>query len=112
MFCGVVREGALWHSDHTDSHSTMGWFISTRDGGLCGNGKSFEDMAGPMLAGQVLTMQVDLDKGTLRFWVGGKLHGPGYTYGVTGQVQWAVTMYRQGDSAQIVPTPELEPWTE
>ena len=110
MSCGVVREGALWNVDHAHFYSTMGWFIHAEDGGLFGNGKDDDDQAGDVLPGQVVTMQVDLDKGTLKFWVDGKQHGPGYTDGVTGPVQWAVSVFGQGDSVQIVPTPELEPW--
>ncbi len=112
MFCGVVREGALWNVDHTDFLTTTGWFIYAEVGGLFGNGRYNEKEAGRVLPGQVVTMQADLDEGTLRFWVDGKHHGPGYTDGVTGPLQWAVTMIDQGDTVQIVPIPELEPWQE
>ena len=37
----------------------------------------------------MLTMQVDLDAGTLKFWVDGKSHGPGWTNGVAGRLRWA-----------------------
>ena len=43
-------------------------------------------------SGQVLTMQVDTDAGTLKFWVDGKPHIPGYTSGVTGPLRWATTV--------------------
>jgi hypothetical protein len=64
------------------------------------------------VAGQVLTMQVDLSNGTLKFWVDGKPHGPGFTHGVISPVHWAVTVYESGETVQIVPTPDLEPWRE
>ncbi len=93
----------MWNVFHAAEDSTTGWFMDTGGGGLNGNGKCGDDEAGSVLEGQVLTMQVDLNKGTLKFWVDGKPHGPGYTHGVTGPVQW---------SAEMVPTPELEPWEE
>ena len=112
VLCGVVREGALWSADHSRKGSTTGWFIDAGDGSLNGNGKEGDDEAGPVFAGQVVTMQVDLGNGTLKFWVDGKPHGPGYTHGVTGPVQWAVSLFFTDASVQIVPTPELEPWEE
>ena len=112
VLCGVVREGALWNDFHGRRESTTGWFIFTLGGSLCGNGKDNGDPAGKVLPGQLVTMQVDLDKGTLRFWVDGKPHGPGYTDGVTGPVQWAVSVPYDKTSVKIVPTPELEPWQE
>ena len=56
-------------------------------------------------------MEADLDKGTLRFWVDGKQHGPGFVGGVEGRLRWAVSMHRKGAGAEIVPTPELQPWS-
>ena len=38
-------------------------------------------------------MQVDMDAGTLKFWVDSKPHGSGYTSGVTGPLRWATTEY-------------------
>ena len=63
-----------------------------------------------MESGQVLTMQVDMDAGTLKFWLDGKPHGPGYTSRVTGPLRWVATDYYTGNSVEIVPTPELQ-WT-
>ena len=56
-------------------------------------------------------MEADLDKGTLRFWVDGKPHGPGRSSGVTGRLRWAVILYYKGAAVEIVPTPELQPWS-
>ena len=67
-------------------------------------------MAGEIEPGQVLSMQVDTDAGTLKFWVDGKPHGPGYTSGVTGPLRWATTVYFKGNFIEIVSTPELQPW--
>ena len=54
-------------------------------------------------------MQVDMDTGTLEFWVDGNPHDPGYTSGVTGPLRWATTVTYQGNDAVIVSTLELQP---
>ena len=64
-------------------------------------------MAGKIRSGQVLSMQVDTDAGTLQFWVDGKPHGSGYTSGVTGPLRWATNVYFAGNAVEIVPTLEL-----
>jgi hypothetical protein len=80
-------------------------------GGLYGHGKYDDDMAGWIKPGQVLSMQVDMAAGTLKFWVDGKPHGPGYTSGVTGPLRWATSVPWKGNTVEIVSTPELQPWT-
>ena len=56
-------------------------------------------------------MIADLDKGTLRFWLDGQPHGPGWSSGVKGKLRWSVSMLRESAAVQIVATPELQPWT-
>ena len=90
-YCGVVRDGTPCNENHYTRESTVGWFMAG-DRTLCGNGKWNEDGAGRIRSGQVLTMQVDTDAGTLKFWVDGKPHGPG---GVTGPLRCAATLYTQ-----------------
>jgi hypothetical protein len=41
-------------------------------------------------------MKLDLDKGTLRFWLDGKQHGLGFMSGVTGSVVWLVGLLNLG----------------
>ena len=77
---------------------------------ICGNDKEGGDKAGGINSGQVLAMQVDTDASTLKFWLDGKPHGPGYTSGVTGPLRWATIVDCKGNSVEIVPTPELQPW--
>jgi hypothetical protein len=107
IYCGLVRDGAAWNANHTFSSSTTGWFMDSVCGSLYGHGKEGDDRAGEIKSGQILTIEADLDKGTLRFWVAGKPHGPGYTSGVTGRLRFATTVVYKGSSVQIVPTPEL-----
>ena len=54
-------------------------------------------------------MQADLDIGTLRVWVDGKLLPLGWAGGVKGRMRWAVSFFAGGDSIQIMHNPELEP---
>jgi hypothetical protein len=84
--------------------------MSSYFGSLWGNGKGNGNGACKIKTGQILTIEADLGKGTLRFWVAGKSHGPGYTSGVTGRLRFAISVFNKGNSAQIVPTPELQPW--
>ena len=106
-FFGLVRDGAAWDKEHHKRESTDAWYME--DGGrLWGNGKFSNEYAGRIKEGQIVSMEVDLDKGTLRFWVDGKPHGPGRSSGVTGRLRWAVSLYRKGGAVQIVPTPELQ----
>ena len=85
--------------------------MSSYSGDLCGNGKQDDDFAGGIKEGQIVSMEADLDKGTLRFWVDGKQHGLGYMGGVQGRLRWAVSVFYKGGAAEIVPTPELQPWS-
>ena len=109
-YFGLVRDGAAWENDHGTSDSTDALYMED-DGTLYGNGKYGDDDAGDINEGQIVSMEADLDKGTLRFWVDGKQHGPGYSTGVQGRVRWAVNLYLKGNAVAIVPTPELQPWS-
>ncbi len=104
---GLVCDGAAWEKCHADGESTDAWYMGS-DGALYGNGKDCDDKAGKIEEGQIVSMEADLDKGTLRFWVDGKPHGPGWSSGVTGRLRWAVCLFYKGGAVQIVPTPELQ----
>ena len=105
MFCGVARDGVACDGDYCNRENTEAWYMNSYKGALWGNGKYNDDEAGGIKEGQVLTMQVDLDAGTLKFWLDGKPHGSGWTSGVTGRLRWATSMFGKGNSVQIVPTP-------
>jgi hypothetical protein len=98
---GLVRDGAAWDEDHGIRESTDAWYMRSY-GELFGNGKYAGDGAGCINDGQIVSMEADLDKGTLRFWVDGKQHGPGYGSGVTGRLRWAVCLCYKGGAVQIV----------
>jgi hypothetical protein len=78
------------------------------NGRLFGNGKIGDDPAGRIKEGQIVSMEADLDKGTLRFWVGGKPQVAGYVSGVTGRLRWGVCLLYKGGAVEIVLTPELQ----
>ena len=108
---GVMRPGAKECSEGFPSKENLDYFLLNTVNGLHGNGKMFSDKAGRIRDGQVLTMEVDLDVGTLKFWVDGKPHGSGWTSGVTGPVQVVAKMFwSNAGSIHIVPTPELQPY--
>ena len=111
---GVVRDGVPCDQYPVEREDgTTSWFMCSFNGGLWGNGKAGSDEAGDINPGQVLTMQVDLDAGILKFWVDGKRHGPGWTSGVTGPLRWAVNVFSDPGvdyvpELAIVPDPVLE----
>ena len=61
-----------------------------------------------------MSLELDVDKGTLRFWLDGKPHGPVWFGGekINGELRWAAINQNEGVSVEIMPTPELEPWKE
>jgi hypothetical protein len=108
-YFGLVRDGAECLKDHR--HRADAWYMGSNLGELYGNGKYADDEAGEIHEGQIVSMEADLDKGTLRFWVDGVPHGPGVSHGVTGRLRWAVSLFCTGGSVKIVPTPDLQPWS-
>ena len=124
-----MLDGAVCDVDHSLGVSTVDWFICAYSGGLWGNGKqqshdewideefdpasaldrANEDDSYIIKPGQILTIKADADKDTLRFWIDGKPHGnPDYTSGVKGRLRFAINVTRRGNSAQIVPTLEIQ----
>jgi len=90
------------YDESTDSHH-RGWFMHN-SGSLYGSDQ-LGFGAGSISAGRVVTMQLDMDHGALRFFVDGERHGPGFARGVGGPVRWATSMYWEGCAMRIIPTP-------
>jgi hypothetical protein len=78
----------------------------------CGMQACSDTDKGGFPEGSVVTLQVDFDQGTIRFWVDGIPHRYCYSGGVSGPLRWAVSMYNVGDSVQIVPDPALKDSTK
>ena len=112
LWFGLVRDGAAWDKHHGARESSDGWFMFNDYGSLWGNGKENDDGAGEIKASQIVSMEADLDTGTLRFWVDGVPRGPGWGSGVAGRLRWAVCVGYKGGAVEIVPTPELQPWSQ
>jgi hypothetical protein len=86
---------------------TDGWFINALNGGLCGNGKHYDDAAIPYMQGDRVGVLLDLNNGSLRFFKNGVQHGPGYPAGsVTGPVVAAVQMYIKDAGVRLLPNAE------
>ena len=60
------------NEDHAEQDSTVGWFMDSGNGAIYGNGKYGDDIAGKIKPGQVLSIQVDTDAGTLTEVLGGR----------------------------------------
>jgi hypothetical protein len=104
FFVGIARPNLDPNHDYTLQDSTDGWFIWTSGGGLFGNGKDEVDAAGVIEEGARVGVLLDLDEGSLRFFVNGVQHGPGYPAGsVTGPVVCAVSMFTVGTSVRLLP---------
>ena len=89
------------------STSNISWFITTHGGALCGNGMEDSLPAGAC-TGDVITVKADLDKGSVQFYVNGRIHGPGYPEGVQGPLCFAVNTNYIASQIRIVPNPDLE----
>jgi hypothetical protein len=105
MFIGVTRPNLNPDGDYARRESTDGWFIYTYNGSLYGNGKAQDNEAGGMNKGdRRVGVLLDLDEGSLRFFVNGVQHGPGYPAGsVTGSVVCAVSIYMSNTSVRLLP---------
>jgi hypothetical protein len=107
IFIGISRPNLNPTGCYLDRECTDGWFINARDGGLCGNGKSFDDEAGSYKQGDRAGVLLDLDSGSLRFFKNGVQHGPGYLAGsVAGPVVHAVQSYCKDASVRLLPNAE------
>jgi hypothetical protein len=104
FFVGIARPNLDPNRDYTAAGSTDGWFINTYEGGLCGNGKNETEEAGDIDEGDRVGVLLDLDEGSLRFFVNGVNFGPGYPAGsVTGPVVCAAQFYGSKTSARLLP---------
>jgi hypothetical protein len=111
FYVGVTRPNLNPKGDCAISRCTDAWFFHTYNGGLYGNGEDGSvdghDIGGtdPMydICGRVGVL-LDLDEGSLRFFVNGVLRCPHYPAGsVTGPVVCAVLLYASGGSARLLP---------
>jgi hypothetical protein len=106
---GVTRPNLDPIGDYALRESTDGWFILNGQicgGSLWGNGKEEDDQAGAISIdkGDRVGVLLDLDEGSLRFFVNDVQHGPGYLAGsVTGPVVCAVQFESTRTSVRLLP---------
>jgi hypothetical protein len=104
MYIGVTRPNLDPNVDYAIAKSDDGWLIWTNEGSLWGNGKEDIDHAGDIDKGDIVGVLLDLNEGSLRFYLNGVQHGPGYPAGsVTGPVVCAVQMYKPDSIARLLP---------
>jgi hypothetical protein len=105
-------DGTGWDVDHTfgpyDEEFGFGMWMCLEDGSLFGNGKDSSDTAGWISARQIVTMELDTDAHTLKFWVDGKPHGPGFTSRmVVGSLCWALNMGSVFHAVHLAPSEDV-----
>jgi hypothetical protein len=106
-YIGISRPNLDPAGDYLDIECTDGWFTYAPGGGLCGNGKEFDDSSGEYKQGDRVGVLLDLGNGSLRFFKNGVQHGPGYAAGsVTGPVVAAVQMFCEDTSVRLLPNAE------
>jgi hypothetical protein len=107
IYIGISRPNLDPTRGYFGSNCTDAWFICAYNGALYGNGKHYDDTAGPYKQGDRVGMLLDLDSGSLRFFKNGVHHGPGFPAGsVTGPVVAAVHVYSRGRSVRLLPNAE------
>ena len=108
IFIGISRPNLDPKGFDIGGDCTDGWFMYTGNGALCGNGKFFDNAAGPYTQGDRVGVLLDLDDGSLRFFKNGVQHGSGYGAGsVTGPVVAAVQMYYIHSAVRLLPNAQL-----
>jgi hypothetical protein len=104
VLVGVTRPNLNPTGNYAVRASTDGWFMLPSDGSLWGNGKEDEDAAGSIDGGDRVGVLLDLDEGSLRFFLNGVQHGAGYPAGsVTGPVVCAVQIYVPYTGVRLLP---------
>jgi hypothetical protein len=107
-FIGVTRPNLDPTGFYHCRDCTDGWFIANDSGGLCGNGKHYDDEAGRYNKGDRVGVLLNLDDGSLRFFKNGVPNGPGYPAGsVAGPVLAAVQMMTLDESMRLLPDAEV-----
>ena len=101
IMIGVTRPDLDLETQHhlTDN----AWYLFAHTGGLYGQGKNNESPQGKLAVGDRVGVLLNLDEGWLRFYVNGKVFGPGFPSGVTGPVVIAVELRDVGQQVLLLP---------
>jgi hypothetical protein len=108
FFCGIT----LQDGENCERDYDLDLNMSLCNGSVWSHGNADDSCgeAGQICCGQVLSIRVDLDNGSLKFWRDGVPHGPGIENDkriTKGPVRWLAEVLYSDCSVQIVPTPEL-----
>jgi hypothetical protein len=106
-YIGITRPDLNPRADYGVATCTKGWFMDAFSGGLWGNGKSNADRAGQYQQSDRVGVLLDLDEGSLLFFMNGEQHGPGYAAGsVTGPVMHAMQLYGVQEGGRVLDAAE------
>jgi hypothetical protein len=102
FYVGVSRPNLDPSLDYAVGVCTEGWFIHFTTGGLYGNGKQSDDEAARFVSGDRIGVLLDLNNGSLLFFMNGVQYGSGYPAGsVRGPVVHALQFYYSGLSSSV-----------
>jgi len=101
MHIGVTRPDLDLETYHYDADNA--WYFYAGRGTLYGQGKDNESPQGRLAVGDRVGVLLNLDEGWLRFYVNGKVFGPGFPSGVTGPVVIAVQLRDVGHQVLLLP---------
>ena len=101
IMIGVTRPDLDLETYHYGTNNA--WYLHPYSGGLYGQGKSNESPQGKLAVGDRVGVLLNLDEGWLRFYVNGKVFGPGFPSGVTGPVVIAVELIHVGEQVLLLP---------
>jgi hypothetical protein len=94
FYVGVVRDGTAADEDPVDPDSPDCWFMGIHNGMMYGNGCDGDNYGhGRINKGQTLTIQLDTDAGSLKFWRDGQCINDAWRRGVKGALRWAFSTY-------------------
>jgi hypothetical protein len=119
FYCGITMHVQVNSNEVRSDSGDLERTMSMVNGSLWSHGDPVDDewgydpddRADRIRCGQVLSIRVDLDTGSLKFWRDGVPHGVGFEDDETimkGPVRWFAEVMHPDSSIQIVPTPELQ----
>jgi hypothetical protein len=108
IYIGISKPNLDWSKYDLD---TLGWFSCAESGTLFGNGKAYDSVGdysqGGCKQGDRVGMLLDLNDGSLRFFINGVQHGAAFAAGsVTGPVVAAVMMANKDSILRLLPNAE------
>ena len=108
LFAGVFRDGLPSKGEYKAQSDKRAWSMDTWKGGLFGNDHYYTHCAGTLFSDREegvtstsLRMELDLDNGTLKYFLHDKQHGPGFQ-GISGPVNFGVMFFELDQEAEVL----------